>query len=112
MAAAIPPNVHEWDATSPPIAADAFGGVRAQVLLMCGGATRRALRDTADALRKRFPGWLAVRRHPGMRAHGPADGAGADQLAHRELSRLAGAPRTLTSRERRRWMLQAVLQPQ
>jgi pimeloyl-ACP methyl ester carboxylesterase len=57
VAAAIPPNVHEWDAASPPIAADAFGGTSAQVLLMCGSATRRALRDTAAVLRERFPDW-------------------------------------------------------
>jgi pimeloyl-ACP methyl ester carboxylesterase len=57
VAAAIPPNVHEWDAASPPIAADAFGGITAQVLLLCGSATRRALRDTADVLHQRFPHW-------------------------------------------------------
>ena len=57
VAAMISPNVHEWDAASPPIAADDFGGVKAQVLLMCGSVTRRALRDTADVLRERFPHW-------------------------------------------------------
>lgn len=57
VAAAIPPNVHEWEAASPPIAADAFAGITARVLLLCGSATRRALRDTAAVLRDRFPDW-------------------------------------------------------
>lgn len=57
IAAALPPNVHEWHAAMHAIAPQAFAGVRARVLLMQGGATRPVLRATAERLRDAFGAW-------------------------------------------------------
>lgn len=57
IVAALPPNAHEWEACSTPILADSFAGIRARVLLLCGGRTRRVLRDIAAVLAERFAHW-------------------------------------------------------
>ncbi|HET9207211.1 MAG TPA: alpha/beta hydrolase, partial [Burkholderiaceae bacterium] len=50
VAAALPPNLHEWRAGAPAIGPDAFSGIRARVLLMRGQATRAAAVAMADLL--------------------------------------------------------------
>jgi pimeloyl-ACP methyl ester carboxylesterase len=60
IAAALPANVHEWDACMTPLRADAFAGIRARGLLMRGRQTRPALTDTAAVLHERFAHWSLV----------------------------------------------------
>lgn len=57
VAAALPPNVLEWRAATSAITTADFAGVRAEVLLMQGGATREVLRATAALLREANPHW-------------------------------------------------------
>jgi pimeloyl-ACP methyl ester carboxylesterase len=70
IAAALPPNFHEWEAAVPAIAPSDFSGVRARVLLLQGGATRPVLAATAERLLGAFPHW-AFERLPGWGHMGP-----------------------------------------
>jgi len=60
LAGLLPPNLHEWDAAMAPLRADAFAGVGAQTLLMCGRATRPALLEMVAVLYQRFNHWRLV----------------------------------------------------
>jgi len=53
----LPPNPPEWDAAMVPVRADLFAAISARTLLMCGGATRPALRAIAAVLQQQFPQW-------------------------------------------------------
>lgn len=57
IAAALPPNVAEWDPVMAPLPADAFAGIGAGCLLLCGAATRPALREIAELLARQYPRW-------------------------------------------------------
>jgi pimeloyl-ACP methyl ester carboxylesterase len=53
----LPPNPPEWDAAMVPVRAEVFAAISARTLLMCGGATRPALRAIATVLQQQFPHW-------------------------------------------------------
>lgn len=57
IAAALPPNVHEWDTAMARLRAEAFAGVSARCLLLCGTRTRRVLHEIADVLARQHPHW-------------------------------------------------------
>jgi len=57
IAGQIPPNRHEWDAATPPRAAQSFEGVRARTLMLRGGRTPLLLKETVDVLCQAFPHW-------------------------------------------------------
>lgn len=57
IAAALPPNVAEWDPVMAPLPADAFVDIRAGCLLLCGARTRPALREIAELLARHYPRW-------------------------------------------------------
>jgi pimeloyl-ACP methyl ester carboxylesterase len=60
IAALLAPNPHEWDAVIEPLLADAFGGIRAQGLLMRGRKTRPALTEMSALLHRRLRHWRLV----------------------------------------------------
>jgi pimeloyl-ACP methyl ester carboxylesterase len=59
--AALPPNVHEWDAvmneTTP---LEEWRGIRAQTLLVRAAQTRRPIRELSELLLDAIPGWRLV----------------------------------------------------
>lgn len=57
IAAALPPNVHEWDAAMDELPPDAFDGVRARCLLLCGTRSPLALREMSALLAQRHRRW-------------------------------------------------------
>lgn len=57
IAAALPPNVDEWEACAAPIRAEAFDGIAARCLLMRGERTRPALRAMGDVLAAHHRHW-------------------------------------------------------
>ena len=57
IAAALPPNVAEWDPVMAPLPAEAFAGIGARCLLLCGTRTRPALRQIAELLARQYPRW-------------------------------------------------------
>lgn len=60
IAELLPPNPHEWDACIKPLLADTLHGIRAQGLLLRGGATRPALAAMAALLHQHFAHWRLV----------------------------------------------------
>lgn len=57
VAAALPPNVHEWEAGAAAIDTRSLASIEARTLLLCGDRTRLVLRETAQVLRDAFPHW-------------------------------------------------------
>lgn len=57
IAAALPPNVAEWEASTQPMRADDFAGVAARGLLLRGPLTRPALRAMTELLRQGDVRW-------------------------------------------------------
>lgn len=57
IAAALPPNVHEWEACAQPMRAGSFDGIAARCLLLRGPQSPRALRAMAELLRQHFAHW-------------------------------------------------------
>jgi pimeloyl-ACP methyl ester carboxylesterase len=59
--AALPPNIHEWDAvmneTTP---LGGWRGIRAQTLLIRAAQTRRPIRELSELLLDAIPGWRLV----------------------------------------------------
>lgn len=76
IAAALPPNVQEWEASAQPLHANALAGVRARCLLLCGERTRPALRAMCTLLARLHPHWtlqeLAAAGHMGPLTHAEA----------------------------------------
>jgi len=60
IAASLPPNLHEWDAATVPLHAEALNGVRAQTMLMRGRTTRPALTEMTAVLYRHFTHWRLV----------------------------------------------------
>lgn len=57
IASQLPPNRHEWDASSQSSTAQDFGGVTARTLILRGSRTRLVLKEIADVLYQEFPHW-------------------------------------------------------
>ena len=57
IAAALPPNVHEWHAVMVGLPPDTFAGIAARCLLMSGTHTRPVMRATAELLAQQHPHW-------------------------------------------------------
>ena len=60
IAGLLPPNLHEWDAATMPLHAEALYGVCAQTMLMRGRTTRPALTEMAAVLYRHFTHWRLV----------------------------------------------------
>ena len=76
IASQLPPNRHEWDASSQPTTAQDFGGVTARTLVLRGSRTRLVTKEIADVLCQAFPHWqlqeIQDAGHMGPLTHGAA----------------------------------------
>jgi len=61
IAAALRPNLSEWDAAVAPQRLEAFHGIRAAGLLLHGSATRRVLSEVVELLQRHFGHWRVER---------------------------------------------------
>ena len=70
----LPPNRHEWDASSQPITAQDFGSVTALTLVLRDSRTRLVTKKIADVLCQAFPHWqlqeIQDAGHMGPLTHG------------------------------------------
>jgi pimeloyl-ACP methyl ester carboxylesterase len=76
IAGQLPPNRHEWDASTEPVDPEVFAAIKARTLLMRGGRTRLLTHEITQILARSQPHWrlheFADAGHMGPLTHGDA----------------------------------------